>query len=365
MKLAISQTIRRLRKEKDITQEALAAALGVTSQSVSRWENDNAYPDMELIPAIANYFGVSTDVLFGMDAETKEYRIQKFYDELNSIRILDDRTALYRKIIAEFPKEYYLYYELFCEYRYRGGLEVARANLPEIRKNFWCVWENDLQTERIRFWYLEGMIEVEEEEYLEKLLFLLDEYNLTRQEALIQRYDTLDMVEAYNSAIQTHLHDTMYRAFSQDFCKRDRATYKNARSRIEGQQVILSILDVLRDPAIEIDAWLETRAFAYLRLAGGCFGAGEIEDGFTALETSLQLYKKLLTLPDDTVLTYNSPVLDTLQITVTTEYKAGQVTFLAPCLLNPCGWEWFNCVRETERFQTLVDSVRCFFPEDN
>ena len=40
MKLTISQTIRRLRKEKDVTQEALAAALGVTSQSVSRWENE-------------------------------------------------------------------------------------------------------------------------------------------------------------------------------------------------------------------------------------------------------------------------------------------------------------------------------------
>ncbi|MGN1345259.1 MAG: helix-turn-helix transcriptional regulator [Eubacteriales bacterium] len=45
MNLPISGVIRRLRRERDITQEELANALGVTYQSVSRWENDQAYPD--------------------------------------------------------------------------------------------------------------------------------------------------------------------------------------------------------------------------------------------------------------------------------------------------------------------------------
>lgn len=70
--LPISGVIRRLRRERDITQEELANALGVTYQSVSRWENDQAYPDMEMIPKIAGYFSISTDVLFGMDTSTRD-----------------------------------------------------------------------------------------------------------------------------------------------------------------------------------------------------------------------------------------------------------------------------------------------------
>lgn len=44
----------------------------VTFQSVSRRENGLAYPDVELIPKIAGYFGISADVLFGTDKDTLE-----------------------------------------------------------------------------------------------------------------------------------------------------------------------------------------------------------------------------------------------------------------------------------------------------
>lgn len=63
MKLYIGEQLKTLRKEKRITQEALADVLGVSYQSVSRWELGVCYPDMELLPTIANYFGVSIDML--------------------------------------------------------------------------------------------------------------------------------------------------------------------------------------------------------------------------------------------------------------------------------------------------------------
>ena len=53
MKLRIGENIKSLRKARDITQEALAEMLGVSCQSVSRWELGTCYPDMELLPAIA------------------------------------------------------------------------------------------------------------------------------------------------------------------------------------------------------------------------------------------------------------------------------------------------------------------------
>ena len=65
MKIDIGERIKTLRCKCANTQEKLAAALGVTPQAVSRWEAGGSYPDMELIPSIANYFGISIDELFG------------------------------------------------------------------------------------------------------------------------------------------------------------------------------------------------------------------------------------------------------------------------------------------------------------
>ena len=69
MTLQLGEKIRSLRKQYGRTQEALASALGITFQAVSRWESNLAYPDMELIPSIANYFGITIDELFGYECE--------------------------------------------------------------------------------------------------------------------------------------------------------------------------------------------------------------------------------------------------------------------------------------------------------
>ena len=74
MKLTIGENIRRFRKKNDLTQETLAECLGVSYQSISRWENGTTYPDLELIPAIAEVLSVSVDELLGMPQIEKEKR---------------------------------------------------------------------------------------------------------------------------------------------------------------------------------------------------------------------------------------------------------------------------------------------------
>lgn len=72
MQLNLGTKIRELRRRDGRTQDALAEALGVTAQAVSRWESGGSYPDMEMIPAIANYFHISIDELFGYHDEREE-----------------------------------------------------------------------------------------------------------------------------------------------------------------------------------------------------------------------------------------------------------------------------------------------------
>ena len=110
MQLDLGQKIRELRRRDGRTQEALAEAIGVTSQAVSRWEANGGYPDMEMIPAIANYFGVTIDELFGyennrdkkIDALVKQ--IKEMNSRNNGVDInIDECLALARQAMIEFP----------------------------------------------------------------------------------------------------------------------------------------------------------------------------------------------------------------------------------------------------------------------
>ena len=59
------------RKEKELTQEALAQRLGVTNQAVSKWESDQCCPDIMLLPELADVFGITIDELFGRPGQTQ------------------------------------------------------------------------------------------------------------------------------------------------------------------------------------------------------------------------------------------------------------------------------------------------------
>lgn len=85
MQLSLGQKIRELRKRDGRTQENLAEALGVTSQAISRWESNGGYPDMEMLPAIANYFHVSIDELFGYNSDREE-KIKSILDKANTVQ---------------------------------------------------------------------------------------------------------------------------------------------------------------------------------------------------------------------------------------------------------------------------------------
>ena len=74
--MEMGKEIRRLRNDRGLTQEALAAALNVTAQTVSKWECGNSIPDVQMLPEIAVYFGVTIDQLFAMTPEQQIERIE-------------------------------------------------------------------------------------------------------------------------------------------------------------------------------------------------------------------------------------------------------------------------------------------------
>ena len=115
MKLTLGEKIKELRKRDGRKQEDLANALGVSNQAVSRWEKDGSYPDMELIPAIANYFNISIDELFGYskEREDKLKRILKKAEKtINEQGDMTECVEMLRSAAEEFPSEPKVYMNL-------------------------------------------------------------------------------------------------------------------------------------------------------------------------------------------------------------------------------------------------------------
>ena len=108
--IQLADRIKEFRRRDGRTQEALANELGVTPQAVSRWEKGLCYPDMGMIPSIANVFGVSIDELFGYDNERSRKvdalaeRIRGMIRENNGVDVsMDQCIALAREGLIEFP----------------------------------------------------------------------------------------------------------------------------------------------------------------------------------------------------------------------------------------------------------------------
>lgn len=72
IKMTLGNKIAELRKEKGMTQEALANRLGVSNQAVSKWEANQSCPDIQLLPVIADLFEISLDNLFGRETQSEE-----------------------------------------------------------------------------------------------------------------------------------------------------------------------------------------------------------------------------------------------------------------------------------------------------
>lgn len=106
--MSIGITIKRLRKERNITQEQLAEYLGISTGAVSQWECDRTAPDITQLPLLANIFDVSADELLEIDGKKRDEVIQAFlrkYDELSNKGDMMSRFDLTKEMYRKYPND--------------------------------------------------------------------------------------------------------------------------------------------------------------------------------------------------------------------------------------------------------------------
>ncbi len=105
----IAKTLIAKRKEKGITQDEIAAYIGVSKASVSKWETEQSYPDITFIPQLAAYFNISIDELMGYAPQMKKEDIKKLYHRLSS----DFATRPFDDVLGECWRIIKKYYSCF------------------------------------------------------------------------------------------------------------------------------------------------------------------------------------------------------------------------------------------------------------
>ena len=107
--MSIGFNIKRLRREKGITQEQLAEYLGISSRAISQWECDRTSPDITLLPALCHIFNVSSDELLGIDILKSNEEIKKYLDDARNLchqGKWEEYTAILREANKKFPRDY-------------------------------------------------------------------------------------------------------------------------------------------------------------------------------------------------------------------------------------------------------------------
>lgn len=108
MEIHLKDTLRRLRQKKNITQETLADYLGITPQSVGKWERGEGYPDITMLPKLALYFDVTVDELLDVGQaridSTIESYMNKSMDYCNKGE-MENNLTLWEEAYREFPND--------------------------------------------------------------------------------------------------------------------------------------------------------------------------------------------------------------------------------------------------------------------
>lgn len=137
----ISKIIYQKRKEKNMTQEELAMHLNITKAAISKWETNQSYPDISLLPTLASLFNISIDELIGYEPQMHKSDIKKLYHQLANDFAKKPFEEVYQKC-QEIINKYYSCFELLLQ------MMILLMNHANLAKNPQDIYEeiNNLAT---------------------------------------------------------------------------------------------------------------------------------------------------------------------------------------------------------------------------
>ena len=394
MKLSIGENIRKYRRNADLTQEQLAEKLGVSFQAISRWENGTTYPDMEFLPSIAQFFGISVDSLLGCSEEEKEKAAEKalydlavatYEEPINKERIIT--------IIRDIRRSH-IYSTQMWRFWLDTRLSVFKdcEILPEVRLTAEAILEKSTKT-GIRENTIQSMVRIEDDEHIDTFISkYASNLDISRESLLLERYKFRGDHDKLLPATQWKL-----------YLQIDEFIGNSDPWRVRGKTLELDECRYMNELNIDllhrinrvvpdenhpitadggVDFWAEPRLWMGFRQAAYLASSGEAEKAFIYLEDTVSLFEKFMSITEPTEIKCASPWLDQIAWTAQEDWCKPNLLpdepfercvylhrggccymfypswFLDVLTSKQNWWQWFDPIREDERFKQYVERIK-------
>lgn len=376
--------LREHRRRCDLTQEELAEKLCISAQSVSKWERGDGCPDINMLPKIAGHLGISTDTLLGFDEVTKKEESETFFKEFWEMSTCEERVEFASKYIENHLDDWdaILY---FCHHVMYLSFEDRKKYLPTIKKHCNSIIEKSTnqfyREEAIRF-----MCNIcDDDEYEKWSAMCADSYSAYKGEVLESRL--WEQGRHNDSRIQ---HDVNNLRLILHFLCRGNRNWAAPDKATEWHKIRMKLVETFADYTEKGEipsAWLWYYISLKFRCACSLFGSGRKDEGYEYLEEAFRLFEDNIKIFNRKELDFGceqifggvSMILDDddePRFKVPdgkdgyTEEKCNYLCWLAPDknlfyygMTAPQGWEWFNSVRDEEKFKEYITRAKEYCEE--
>ncbi|MBE6672647.1 MAG: helix-turn-helix transcriptional regulator [Ruminococcaceae bacterium] len=382
--LRIPEVILRERRKKHLTQEELAAQLGVSSQAISNWER-GGYPDITLLPRIANFFGITVDELIGNDEVNRKEDIQVFRDQFWSIpgdkQGFAKRLTLAKEYYQKYPGDYAIMHDL--GYAIVNNMDTI-ADHAELMKEIHEKIMAGCNDEGYRRDSIHYMCYACTDEELEDRI---GNSELDWSEAVAigeireDRYLLQNRIPEYYS--QRNSNDLMIfmqylgRNNMNYYRTEDAFVFDEPKRTAAWELHKLRLLEAFSDGGEIPEAWSGCYAECTLKAAGALIGCGKIDEGFDMLEKAFPRYERWLKIPAGALMDVGCHDVfggakitkwDSEKCTVEIYFEDGRNVWTPYLWLfwqlrgdifaAMSQWRWFDSVKEDQRFGELYEKAR-------
>ncbi|MDF2943262.1 MAG: putative transcriptional regulator [Herbinix sp.] len=309
MIIKIGEKIRELRKKADVNQEKFAEYLGITAQAVSKWEVEGCYPDIELLPSIANFFNISIDELMCFDIMKNQEKIDMIIKQAGPERSKNwfdgTKIEMFRNAVQEFPNNYDLLYCLAKTLCFtKKPEEEKQKNLREAISICTRIL-SDCTDDNLRFRSLQVLAHAYKEiGEKEKAVETANRLPLARDSRDMVLPEILDGEARSNHIVQNiWLLSDMFEYLIENLAN---SKYKdNSEKRVELFKKLVSIEEILHEDSDYIYETLRLRA-VYYWLSEDYIKLNDYDNALDCIEQFAEYSIKFDTLPE--VSTYTSVI---------------------------------------------------------
>ena len=312
MKLTIGENIRKFRKRNDLTQKAFAERLGVTYQSISRWENGTTYPDLELLPPIAEALSITVDELLGMPQIEKKKRATEAFDELRRECLKENYDAARIVSLLRDIRRNYLDSDSAKRPFTEGNDRAFRDPriLPEVR----LLAEAYLDRHPMDPHVIETMAEVEDETHLEDFLGrYTTAFDCSARALLFRRYFRRGDAERFEPERRYQLYEAFNALLASSRYLLEWGKDREAESA--ANCFMASVLALIRADAPDErpDLWIADRLELGLKAAECHASLGEVDEALAGIEAAVKLLETTMSITEAVTLPTSCRFLDGME----------------------------------------------------